>query len=64
MEVYHEPGSDAQKIMVDDEILEFDLEEEEAEITQKFLAIIVYYSRNCFSVQYLLTDIFSCLGYC
>jgi hypothetical protein len=62
MEVYREPGSGAQKIMEDDEILEFDLEEEELEIAQNFLAIVVYYSHKSFSVQYLLTDMFHAWG--
>jgi hypothetical protein len=59
--VYH--GSDTQKTKEDyEELLEFDLEEEEAEIAQKSLAIAVYYSRKNFNAQYLFSEMLHAWG--
>jgi hypothetical protein len=40
----------------DQDILEFDLDEEEAELAPKAMAIAVYYSRKSFNPQVLFTD--------
>jgi hypothetical protein len=59
--VYH--GSDTQKTKEDyEELLEFDLEEEEAEIAHKSLAIAVYYSRKNFNAQYLFSEMLHAWG--
>jgi hypothetical protein len=44
MEVYCEQGQDTRLDGEDDDILEFNLDEEEAEMAQKFLEIAIYYS--------------------
>jgi hypothetical protein len=52
-----------QKVKEDkEEILEFDLEEEQDEIAQKFLAIAVYHSRKSFSAQYMFFDMLNAWG--
>jgi hypothetical protein len=60
MEVYH--GTGTQKVEDEEEILEFDLEEEQDEIAQKFLAIVVYHSHKSFSAQYLFSDMLHAWG--
>jgi hypothetical protein len=62
MEVYHEQGSDARRGGEYDDILEFYLEEEEVEMSQKFLAIAIYYSRKSFNVQFLFFDMLHAWG--
>jgi hypothetical protein len=62
MEVYREQGPDARMGGDYADILEFDLEEEEAEMPQKFLAIAIYYSSKSFNVQFLFSDMLHAWG--
>jgi hypothetical protein len=41
---------------MDEDILEFDLDEEEAELALKAMAIAAYYSRKSFNPHVLFTD--------
>jgi hypothetical protein len=62
MEIYrgkaHEDGANLAK----DEVLEFDLDEEEAEQAAKCLAIAIYYLRKSFSPQSLFSDMLAAWG--
>jgi hypothetical protein len=62
MEIYkgkaHEDGANLAK----DEVLEFDLDEEEAEQVAKCLAIAIYYLRKSFSPQSLFSDMLAAWG--
>jgi hypothetical protein len=62
IEVYHEQGPDARMGGDYADILEFDLEEEEAKMPQKFLAIAIYYSSKSFNVQFLFSDMLHAWG--
>jgi hypothetical protein len=57
MEVYVGEKLDQQEGEdMDEDILEFDLDEEEAELALKAMAIAVYYSRKSFNPHVLFTD--------
>jgi hypothetical protein len=51
------PGEDEQE-----DLLEIDLDGEEEEISRKFLAIVVYYSRKSFSAKYLFAEMMNAWG--
>jgi hypothetical protein len=46
----------------EEELLELDLDEEEAELASKFLAIAVFYSQKSYSLQYLFSDMQNAWG--
>jgi hypothetical protein len=57
MEVYKGKGVDEDKVEKNDDMLEIELNEEEAELVAKFLAIAIFYSRKSYNLQVLYADI-------
>jgi hypothetical protein len=50
MEVYKGNGADEDKVEENDDMLEIELNEEEAELVVKFLAIAIFYSRKSYNL--------------
>jgi hypothetical protein len=63
MEIYR--GREADTTTYDGEeegILELDLDEKEAELASRFIAIVVFYSQKSYSLQYLFSDMQNAWG--
>jgi hypothetical protein len=50
MKVYKGKGVDEDKVEKNDDMLEIELNEEEAELVAKFLAIAIFYSRKSYNL--------------
>jgi hypothetical protein len=56
MEIYNGPAKEEREELEDGDILELDLDEEEAELSSKPLAIAIYYSQKSYSPKILFSE--------
>jgi hypothetical protein len=62
MEIYQGSRANAKGEDDEEDMLELDLDEEEAELSSKHMAIAVFYSRKSYNPRYLFSDMMAAWG--